>query len=298
MNADTALETGLPGTMNGPAAGIIIKEMVRRAMAFIAANRMTFEAKEKHVDYKTARDFVTDVDVGAQEIYRRMIAESFPGYGVVAEEEGLSTSCSIPGENIWFTVDPLDGTKAFIRRQSTGIGTMISLVRNNVVIAACVGDVMTREIYYYRPDSDKVHRFSWNDTLHEELSIKPGSIKDEYILLGDDPRGLSPVISEITGRGLMFKSMEVSSGSIGIKMARLWKGEVGAVVIASGMTTPWDWNPIAGISAKLGFAVLMRFQRAWEVSPLRPIKMIVKIPNDIIVIHHSRVDEFIKRFNS
>jgi hypothetical protein len=53
-----------------------------------------------------------------------------------------------------------------------------------------------------------------------------------------------------------FKGIEVESGSIGISMARLWKGEVGAVALLPAMETPWDSAPVIGISKKLGFVFL------------------------------------------
>ncbi len=173
------------------------------------------------------------------------------------------------------TVDPLDGTKAFIRRQSHGIGTMISLVRDGVVIAACVGDVMTKEIYYFRPDSEKVHRFSWDDDFHEVLSIGPGRLSEQYVLLGEDPRKLSDPIGRITDptRTRVFKNIEIMGGSIGVKMARLWKGEVGAIILEAGRCTPWDWCPVAGISSKLGFVKTAFIDGEWRSVPLHPIKI-------------------------
>ena len=51
------------------------------------------------------------------------------------------------GEGSYITVDPLDGTKAFIRRQSHGVGTMVAMVEEGQVVSAYVGDVNTQEIY-------------------------------------------------------------------------------------------------------------------------------------------------------
>jgi len=64
----------------------------------------------------------------------------------------------------------------------------------------------------------------------------------------------------------MFRDMEVARGSIGTGMARLWKGEVGAVALRHGHETPWDMCPIVGISQRLGF----RFLRVTETGRLAP----------------------------
>ncbi len=255
------------GELNGHSVGIIMKEMIRRAITAIRRERFLFEATHKENAYKAGgkEDFVTTADKAAQRIYVKTIQECFPQYGIVAEEDELKVACTHPLLNIFFTIDPLDGTKAFMRRQSHGVGTMISLVCNGKVIAAGVGDVMTEEIYYFRPGSDKVHRLSEFNQA-EVLTIDPDwSLREQYVLLGDDPQIHSPfVVDLIHPTGSAFKDIEVSGGSIGIRMARLWKGEVGAVILRPGYEMPWDVNPIIGISQQLGFDF-------WALPPVKSI---------------------------
>src|SRR5687767_10555304 len=143
------------GPINGHVLGWAMKEMVRRAIEAIQAQLFVFEATEKAGYDGKLDDVVTTADRSAQQIYVKMIREGFPTYGLVAEEDELSIRCADPElGDIYFTVDPLDGTKAFRRRQSHGIGTMLSLVHKGEIIAAYVGDVMTREIYGYHPGTD------------------------------------------------------------------------------------------------------------------------------------------------
>ncbi|HEU5114545.1 MAG TPA: inositol monophosphatase family protein [Candidatus Paceibacterota bacterium] len=285
----------LPGRLNGHSMGIIIKEMARRAMESIYRNRVAFQATQKDTPYKDGGlDFFTNADTEAQQIYLRAIAQSFPTYGVIAEEKDLTIPCTEQDTDIYFTVDPLDGTKAFIRRQSHGIGTMISLVQDGVIIAACVGDVMTGEFYYYRPGSDKVHRNNWRDNSTGELSIVTRPLASQYVLLGDDPRNMSLIVQKLTDptrKPKVFKDIEVMSGSIGTKLARLWKGEVAAYIIKAGACTPWDWNPVAGISGKLGFVAVTRHRRKWASFPFNPLKRVGRIESDTIIVHQSNVEE-------
>src|SRR6185503_21353335 len=85
------------------------------------------------------------------------------------------------------TVDPLDGTKAFIRRQSQGVGTMVALVDDGRVQSAYIGDVNTQEIYGFRPASSSVHRISEYETAERlEHSASQGS--EMTILLRDAER--------------------------------------------------------------------------------------------------------------
>ncbi len=282
----------LPGAVNGAMVGIIIKEMVRRAMTSIARNRASFEAKEKQSHYKTAQDFLTNADTEAQEIYLKTIRECFPDFGIIAEEDELSIPCKLKGTDIYFTVDPLDGTKAFMRRQSHGIGTMISLVHDGEVIAAVVGDIMTQEMYYFRPGSKKVHRSTWRDDIREVLKIKPAKLSDQYVLLDTDIREYPLPIQRLTLPGKVFRNTECSGGSIGVKMARLWKGEVGAILLRPSKVTPWDWCPLVGILKRLGFVMLRNSSGQWKRGEIIPSKEIGDQPDNALIIHSSVLAEF------
>lgn len=174
------------GNMNAHAIGFIMKEMVRRAIEAIRNQRFNFEVNTKEGHSGQMDDIFTSADKAAQDIYVKMITEAFPGYGIVAEEDHLHIEAD-PNIGMYFTVDPLDGTKAFKRRQSHGIGTMIALVDDGEVLAAYVGDVMTREIYGYRPESNKAHRIS-EYGFGEVLTINHQlPLKEQHILLRERP---------------------------------------------------------------------------------------------------------------
>jgi len=287
------------GPLNEHAVGVILKDMMRRAMEEIWKRRVDFTAEEKIVDYKAdPKDRVTDADFAAQEILLRKILECFPGYGIVAEEKGFARECTLPGACLFFTVDPLDGTKAFERRQSHDFGPMLSLSTPDEVVSSFVGDAMTKELYYYRPGSPKVHRLNFGDHRYERLAPDPGRpLSDQYVLLRDDPRDLPEIycrIAQATKHGGIFKQIEVSGGGLGTGMARLWKGEVGAYVMKAGVQQPWDLLPVWGMSARLGFIWLTHDggDGRWLARELRPSMKAVSFATPSIVIHRSRLHEF------
>ncbi len=156
-------ELGL-GFVTGHAVGRIMKEAVRRACVAIRNERDTFEAHSKQHYSGTMDDVVTSADLKAQEIYARIFRECFPDCGVIAEERGLIIEPK-NGCTAYFTVDPLDGAKAYVRRQSHGISTMAALVDCGRVIAAYIGDVNAEEVYGFRPGSESVHRITRLDTF-------------------------------------------------------------------------------------------------------------------------------------
>lgn len=67
---------------------------------------------------------VTEADVRAEGIIRETLNRHFPGYGFYGEETGRH---AMGAENIWL-VDPIDGTKSFVR-ETPFFSTQIALLR-------------------------------------------------------------------------------------------------------------------------------------------------------------------------
>ncbi|MDQ7814494.1 MAG: inositol monophosphatase family protein [Patescibacteria group bacterium] len=283
------------GRINPHAIGFIMKEMVRRAIEAIRAERFAFEVHAKEGNNGEMDDIFTSADRAAQEIYVRMIREAFPGYGIVAEEDHLRVEAD-PSIGMFFTVDPLDGTKAFKRRQSHGIGTMIALVRGTDVIAAYVGDVMTREIYGFRPESDKVHRIS-EYGFGETLAVdERAPLQDQCVLMRERPESHSKLIGRMVAprdsKGL-FRGVEIATGSIGVSTARLWKGEVGAVLLKPQFETPWDCAPIYGICERMGFEMYVPNLEGnhWARCDMQIFDNTRPCNSEQLIIHSSRFPE-------
>lgn len=243
--------------LNGHIVGIVLKELVRRALNAVRNVRHSFEVTAKQGKSGEWDDMLTTADRAAQELYVRSLVECFPQYGIIGEEDNLRRKGV---EDLYFTVDPVDGTKALVRRQSHGIGTMISLIHPDGiggpdVLTAYVGDVCTNEIYGYRPQSDKVHRITEFNTCETlQPAIAAPAIGKLYVALRDPERVYSPLAQTTIAK---FKNVTVDGGSIGIWLAKLWKGEVGAAIIPpNNVETPWDLSPVVGITRKLGYAFL------------------------------------------
>ena len=241
--------------------------------------------------------FVTTADRAAQLVFVTLLRQWFPGFGIVAEEDALRVPCTLAGRDLWFSVDPLDGTRAFMRRQSHGIGTMTALIDGDEVIAACVGDVMTSEVYAARPDDPAVHRVS-EFGIAERLVIETHRTLAEQHLLRSEPRGAqSPWTAALTdGQAPLFRGLEMARGSLGITLARLWKSEVGGVVFGPfPNATPWDIYPVVCMSERLGF-VFFALDDDPRIPPRRWRPLVSRdgtpIPGQILALHESRLAEF------
>jgi len=67
---------------------------------------------------------VTEADLRAEEVIRTSLSRTFPGYGFYGEETGQH---AMGAESIWL-VDPIDGTKSFVR-EAPFFSTQIALMR-------------------------------------------------------------------------------------------------------------------------------------------------------------------------
>ena len=91
------------------AAGQLLRTLYRRNLA---------------VRVKADASPVTEADERAEELIRTLLRKHFPGYGFCGEEGGPQ---GIGAESVWL-VDPLDGTKSFVR-DTPYFSTQIALMR-------------------------------------------------------------------------------------------------------------------------------------------------------------------------
>lgn len=81
------------------------------------------------VRIKTDRSPVTEADVQSERAIREVLSARFPGYGFYGEETGQH---AMNAENVWL-VDPIDGTKSFVR-DCPFFSTQIALRRAGRVV--------------------------------------------------------------------------------------------------------------------------------------------------------------------
>ncbi len=92
--------------MASPQLSAAIEAARAAAVIIRKAYRGNFE-----VTIKSDATPVTEVDVAAERAIKRLLSERFPDYGFYGEETGKTEADS---EALWL-VDPIDGTKAFVR---------------------------------------------------------------------------------------------------------------------------------------------------------------------------------------
>lgn len=102
------------------------KELTTALEAARTAGELIRGLYRKNLAVRTKADAspVTEADVRAEEVIREILSREFPGYGFFGEETGQH---AMSAESIWL-VDPIDGTKSFVR-DTPFFSTQIALQR-------------------------------------------------------------------------------------------------------------------------------------------------------------------------
>ncbi len=83
-----------------------------------------FYQRNVKIEVKADKTPVTEADVRAEEAIRSLLTKRFPSHGFYGEETGKS---DMHAESVWL-VDPIDGTKSFVR-ECPFFSTQIALMR-------------------------------------------------------------------------------------------------------------------------------------------------------------------------
>lgn len=83
-----------------------------------------FYQRNVRIEVKADKTPVTEADVRSEEAIRELLTKRFPSFGFYGEETGKS---DMDAESVWL-VDPIDGTKSFVR-ECPFFSTQIALMR-------------------------------------------------------------------------------------------------------------------------------------------------------------------------
>jgi 3'(2'), 5'-bisphosphate nucleotidase len=132
-----------------PALGERVREVVAIALD---AGGVILEVYQRPggtgVSYKADRSPLTEADMRSHELIATSLAHRFPGIPIVSEE---GDAALVPDETVCWVVDPLDGTKEFVKR--TGEFTVnIALVSCGEPVLGVVHAPVSGHTWYTAPD--------------------------------------------------------------------------------------------------------------------------------------------------
>src|SRR4051812_37572291 len=90
-------------------------------------------------------DVVTQTDLSAEHLVRRLLRDETPGAGILGEEGGASEA----GAGLQWVIDPLDGTINFLYGVPL-FAVSIAAAVNGEVVAGAVVDVLRGELFTAR----------------------------------------------------------------------------------------------------------------------------------------------------
>src|SRR5512139_3922544 len=145
------------------------------------------------VTIKADKTPVTEADVETEKVIRTILTARFPDHGFYGEETGQS---ALDAEYLWL-VDPIDGTKSFVREYPM-FSTQIALMHRGQLIvgvssAPAYGEIACGEIGVGAWLDDKPVRVSDVDTI-EDATLSTGNLKT----LATGPRW--PAFGRLVGR--------------------------------------------------------------------------------------------------
>ena len=206
--------------------------------------RDSYERVER-IDYKSARDVVTDVDYRSEAMLLEAIREAYPGDAILAEESGAHKRIGYDGtaaRRRW-VLDPLDGTVNY----ANGIPffcVSIALVADGHPVMGVILDPMRDDLYTATADGP--------------------TLLDGEPVAASEKEALSDYVVSLTviGRGGIGRERRIARririprrmGSAALALAYVANGRFDACVQNGGIS-PWDVAAAGLIAERAGATV-------------------------------------------
>lgn len=183
------------------------------------------------VHYKAKRDPVTEADRLASCVIVNGLRRKFPEDLVISEEEPIDPLVSFP-DRVWF-VDPLDGTREFIKRNGE-FAVMIGLAVEGCAHVGVVFRPVTAELF-----AGVVEQEAWLKKAGETIPLRVSEeTRPARLRLVTSRSHRHRLLDEMRRR--LGISEECRIGSVGIKVGLLVAQQADIYLEPSGITKAWD----------------------------------------------------------
>jgi len=213
-------------------SGELGRELLAAYELALAAGKTVVEIRDRGplgVDMKPGDEPVTIADRTASEMIVRGLHEHFPHDRVVSEEVPLTDELGSP--RLWL-VDPIDGTKDFIRG-TDGFSVMIGLVRDGAPVVGVVHQPTRDRTFFATPEGAYVLA---GDELAPLVVSDVAAAGDARLVASASHR--TAVIDEVKQR--LGIADEQNVGSVGVKLCLIALGVRDLYVNPTSKTKAWD----------------------------------------------------------
>lgn len=163
-------------------------------------------------ELKADQSPVTVADREAERLMRRMIETRYPEHSILGEEEGESQ----PGASFRWILDPIDGTKSFVRGAPL-YAVLVGLEREGQPVVGAVNIPALGDFLH----AARSQGCLWNG---RRARVSPIRALDEALLLCTDSESM-----ERYGRAAEYRRLAAAT-----KMQRTWGDAYGYVLVATG----------------------------------------------------------------
>lgn len=257
------------GKMNIHALTLLCKELLRRGVVTINHYRDNCDVMQKDTTYKS-QDVVTIADSSVQDTILKSFIEVFgDDLFIVAEESDnidagikkMLESQDLKKCKLICVIDPIDGTKSFIKNEPAHFGPMFTIMtKTKEVLFSVVSSAWPFYYFYIRKGSRKGGWYiedkdaALPESIASHIQMAPEkSIKDNYIHLRNGPGHFANKGFPFNKIKSVFKDYDLGHGGIGLSFARLWRQHVSAFLFKCSYYTPWDMIPPLSITYSLGY---------------------------------------------
>jgi 3'(2'), 5'-bisphosphate nucleotidase len=210
----------------------VATELGRTAGAVLLRHYNSPFLVEQKVNALQETEEVTAADREANELIVGRLREEFPEDGILAEES-TDTEHRLDKQRVWL-IDPMDGTKNFIRRDGD-FAVQIGLAINGESVLGTV----------YQPVRDVLYRAvrgggSWieeKDSAATRMSVSSRTNPNEMVLASSRSHR-SPRMERVVS-AFQFKD-EVRRGSVGVKIGLITEQQADLYLHLSPSTKQWD----------------------------------------------------------
>jgi 3'(2'), 5'-bisphosphate nucleotidase len=183
------------------------------------------------VEMKPGDEPVTAADRRANELIVEGLAAAFPDDPIISEELP-STAAMLDAPRLWL-VDPIDGTKDFIRG-GDGFAVMIGLVVGGVPVLGVVHQPTLDRTFFATPDGGA--HVATGETL-EKLAVSAVAVAGDARLVASASHRSADIDRVKAELGI---DNELNIGSVGVKLCLIAGGSRDLYVNPSAKTKAWD----------------------------------------------------------
>lgn len=184
---------------------------------------LTYYSRDIEVENKSNNSPLTKADLAANKIIQNRLAEIDPGTHIISEESGIPSFDERKKWNTFWMVDPLDGTKEFIKKNGE-FTVNIALIEKGEPVIGVIYIPVKKEVYYarkgegsYKKNGEKTARRIYSNRADTSKPLKVAASRSHQSeTLQDNLKEQGIEVGELISAGSSLKFCLVAQGTADI----------------------------------------------------------------------------------